>query len=72
MSAREIIDELPKLTPAELQEIQLRINELACASVPDASSKSMLHPQAIDGRLVLSGSRTIRQSEVDAILAEFP
>ena len=39
MSAREIIEELPRLTPAELLEVENRLRELqrrAAAAAPDA------------------------------------
>ncbi len=65
MSAREIIHELDGLTPAELDEVQRRIAELT-RTVP--TLRLELH----EGRLVLVGDRVVRQSEVEAILADFP
>ena len=75
MSAREIIEELPRLTAAELQAVEQRINELISRAVTGGSrpvNGRLLRPERIAGRLILTGPQTIRQSEVDAILEEFP
>lgn len=75
MSAREIIEELSHLTPGELQAIEQRIVELAARKTTTAGGLldgSALHAERLAGRLLLSGTRTIRQAEVQAILAEFP
>lgn len=75
MSAREIIEELSHLTPLELRAIERRIAELAArkATAPGGLlDGSALRAERLDGRLLLSGTRTIRQAEVEAILAEFP
>jgi hypothetical protein len=37
MSAREIIEELPRLTPAELLEVEMHPRELQCQKAPGAS-----------------------------------
>jgi hypothetical protein len=66
MSARQIIEELPRLTSAELREIERRASELIH---PPGTS---LRAEQIGGRLVLVGPRVILQSEVDAILEELP
>jgi hypothetical protein len=70
MSTREIIDELDRLAPAELLEIQRRIEDLSRAT--DTTHPPGLQLTESDGRRVLSGSQTIRQSEVETILADFP
>jgi len=68
MSAREIIQELSRLTPAELQDVQRRVEELARTS----NAETALRIKESAGHLVLVGPRIVRQAEVDAILAEFP
>ena len=76
MSTREIIAELPHLTIAELQAVEQRIIELTSRQafgpghVPEVGTG--LRAERFDGRLILAGSRTIRQAEVTAILDEFP
>ena len=75
MSAREIIEELPHLSASELQAIEQRIAELAARNLTAAGGLldgRALRAERLDGRLLLSGPRTIRQAEVEAILAEFP
>jgi len=75
MSAREIIKELAHLTPSELQAIGQRIAELAARKPTTAGGfldGRVLRAERLAGRLLLSGPRTIRQAEVEAILAEFP
>lgn len=75
MSVREIIEELPHLSPNDLAAIEQRIVELAARKTTTAGGLldgSALHAERLDGRLLLSGTRTIRQAEVEAILAEFP
>ena len=66
MSAGQIIEELPRLTPAELQAIERRILEIT------TRYSAKLRPENSAGRLVLVGPRLIRQAEVDAILEELP
>lgn len=68
MSAREIMEQLPRLTAAELQAVEQRAAEL----VSHTANGRSLHPQRIDGRLVLTGPEVVRQSDVDAILDEVP
>jgi hypothetical protein len=68
VSAREIMQQLPRLTSAELQAIEQRAAEL----ISRASNGRSLHPERIDGRLVLTGPGILRQADVDAILNEFP
>jgi hypothetical protein len=74
MSVREIIEELPHLSPNDLAAIEQRIVELAAKTTTAGGllDGSALHAERLDGRLLLSGTRTIRQAEVEAILAEFP
>lgn len=72
MSAREIIQELPRLTAAELRDVQRRIDELTRASAEATKVEPALHAIERAGQLVLSGDRPIRQAEVAAILADFP
>jgi hypothetical protein len=75
MSVREIIEELPHLNPNDLEAIEQRIVELAARKTTLAnglSDGSALHAERLDGRLLLSGPRTIRQTEVEVILSEFP
>lgn len=66
MSAGQIIEELPRLTPAELQAIERRILEIT------TRYPARLRAENSAGRLVLVGPRLIRQPEVDAILEELP
>ncbi len=66
MSTSQIIEELPRLSAAELREIERHISELTNAAA------SELHAENIGGRLVLAGPRLIRQADVDAILDELP
>ena len=68
MSTREIIAELPRLTLAELHAVEQRIAELS--SRPTTGDG--LRAERIAGRLILAGPRVVRQSEVEAILDEFP
>ena len=75
MSVREIIEELPHLSPDDLEAIEQRIVELAArktTAAGDLLEGSALRAERLDGHLLLSGARTIRQAEVEAILAEFP
>jgi len=75
MSVREIIEELPHLSPSDLEAIEQRIVELAARKTTSAGGLldgSALRAERLDGRLLLSGTRTILQAEVEAILAEFP
>ena len=75
MSAREIIEQLPGLTAAELQAVEQRISELisrAATATDHLSNGRVLRPERIAGRLVLTGPGIIRQAEVAAVLDEFP
>jgi hypothetical protein len=67
VSTFEILEELPRLSVAELHEIKCRIHELL-QSQHDAG----LHLERVDGQLVLVGNRVILQSEVDDILRNIP
>ena len=69
MSAREIIAELAHLTVAELRAVELRINEL---TVHSSETEQGLRAERVAGRLMLAGSRVVRQAEIEAILDEFP
>ena len=74
-SAREIIEQLPRLTAAELQAVEQRVGELisrAATATNRHSDGRVLRPERIAGRLVLTGPGVVRQAEVDAILDEFP
>jgi len=64
MSARQIIEELPRLTTEELREVERRSAELA------AQRGAALRAERVEGRLVLTGNRVVRQAEVEAILDE--
>ena len=70
MSTREIIAELPRLTSADLHAVGQRIVELTSRQTTDAGNR--LRAERIAGRLILAGSRVVRQAEVEAILDEFP
>lgn len=75
MSARDIIEQLPALTPAELRVIERRITERmsqAMNTSDRATNGRSLRAERIEGRLVLTGTEIVRQAEVDAILNEFP
>ncbi len=72
MSVREIIDELPRLTTADLLAIEQRISELAAKQGNGNATAAPLHAEQVEGSLVLTGARTIRQAEVEAILDELP
>ena len=76
MSAREIIEQLPCLTAAELDVVRQRVNELVSRETADVSSRrsdgQTLRAERIEGQLVLTGPGIVRQAEVDAILDEFP
>lgn len=75
VSAREIIEQLPRLTADELQAVEQRISELISGKKIVANAASygrVLRPERVDGRLVLTGSGLVRQAEVDAVLDEFP
>ena len=75
MSAREIIEQLPGLTAAELDAVRERINELVSRETADVSSRSdgqTLRVERIEGHLVLTGPGIVRQADVNAILDEFP
>ncbi len=66
MSACQIIEELPRLTVAELREVERRSAELV------VQRGAALRAERLEGRLVLAGNRVVRQSEVEAILNELP
>lgn len=51
------------------QDIERRINELTSGV---ASNAGTLRVERAAGRLVLAGSRVVRQADVEAILDEFP
>ena len=70
MSTREIIAELPRLTVAELHAVEQRIVELTSRQTTDAGGA--LQAERIAGRLVLAGSRVVRQADDEAVLDEFP
>ena len=70
MSTREIIAELPRLTLTELHAVEQRIAELT--SRQQTSATAGLRAERIAGRLVLTGPQIVRQSDVEAILDEFP
>ena len=70
MSSREIIAELPRLTLDELHAVEQRIAELTSRQQTNAAAG--LHAERIAGRLVLAGPQIVRQTEVEAILDEFP
>ncbi len=70
MSTREIIAELPRLTPTELHEVEKRIAELTSRQCESAGAG--LRAERIAGHLLLAGPRAVRQAEVEAILDEFP
>jgi hypothetical protein len=75
MNAREIIEQLPRLTAAELQAVEQRISELisrAAMATDRLSDGRVLRPERIAGRLVLTGPGIVRQTEVAAVLDEFP
>lgn len=75
MNASEIIEQLPRLTATELQAVEQRISELISRKKNIANAASdgrVLRPERVAGRLVLTGSRIVRQAEVDAVLDEFP
>lgn len=75
MSTREIIEELPRLTVAELKAVEQRISELASrrtAETTRSAAAAPLRAARIEGCLVLTGPRVIRQVEVEAILNDFP
>jgi hypothetical protein len=71
MSAREILEELPRLSSAELQAVRQRVGELTSRQRSPAAANP-LHVERSAGRLVLAGPRIVRQAEVEAILDEFP
>lgn len=73
MSAREILAELSRLTPAELRAVERRILELTSSAptIPSGAGEGM-RAERLGGRLRLVSPRVIRQAEVDAILDEFP
>lgn len=70
MSTREIMAELPRLTIAELHAVGQRVAELASRKTTDSALG--LRAERVAGRLIPTGSRVVRQSEVAAILDEFP
>lgn len=75
MSTRDILEELPRLSSADLKAIQRRITEIAAgAESADGNrcGEETLQIENSNGHLVLAGSRVIRQSQVQAILNEFP
>jgi hypothetical protein len=75
VNASEIIEQLPRLTATELQAVEQRISELISRKKNIANAASdgrVLRPERVAGRLVLTGSRIVRQAEVDAVLDEFP
>jgi hypothetical protein len=75
MSAREIIEELSRLTAAELHAIERYVSELISREATEEgrfSNGRVLRPERIAGRLVLNGPRIVRQAEVDVILNDFP
>lgn len=70
MSFADVLAEIPRLTPEQRREVLRRMAE-AEAPVP-GPARGSFRAEQIDGRLLLVAPRMIRQSEVDAILADFP
>jgi hypothetical protein len=69
MSASEILDELPKLTPVELQEIRERIVELEDAQEIEETPELLA---AVDeGLLSLESEPTYTPDEVRARIAQW-
>jgi len=68
MSFAEVLSEIPHLTPEQRREVLRRVIDADAA----ASSEGSFCARQIDGRLVLVAPRTIRQTEVDAILEDLP
>lgn len=70
MSFAEVLAEIPKLTPEQRRELLRRVqsveNRAGAPAVPGFVA------QRTTGSLVLRSPRVIRQTEVDAILNEFP
>ena len=70
MSFAKVLAEIPKLTSEQRRELLRRVRDVENGSVPAAAPGFV--SQRPSGRLVLSAPRMIRQSEVEAILNEFP
>ena len=68
MSFADVLSEIPNLTPEERQEVARLVSKLNQSEASPAN----LRLQRRNGELLLVGTRVIRQSEVDAILADWP
>jgi hypothetical protein len=69
MSFTEVIAEIPRLTREQRREVLRCVLDSDIEQAPAAGG---FHSRRVDGRLVLTAPRVIRQAEVEAILEEFP
>jgi hypothetical protein len=69
MSLAELLSHIPRFTRAERLVLLREVLKLDDDTSP---ANDGLKARRVDGRLLLVGSRSIRQEEVDAILEEFP
>lgn len=67
MNFTQVLDEIPRLSAIELQQISRLVDELQ-----ESKPKPEWRAEVINGRTLLVAPRIIRQSEVEAILDEFP
>ena len=71
MSYAEVLAEIPRLTPAQRREVLRRVCDAEVAA-GSATAVAGYRSERVDGRLVLTAPRVIRQAEVLAILEEYP
>jgi hypothetical protein len=70
MSFAEVLEQIPRFSPEQLRKIV----EVANLHKDQAASskRPRLRLSKKDGRLIATSDEVIRQSEVDAILTDFP
>ena len=71
MSYAQVLAEIPRLTPAQRREVLRRVCDAEVAA-GSPMTVAGYRSERVDGRLVLTAPRVIRQAEVVAILEEYP
>lgn len=67
----QVLAEIPRRTPEQRREVLRRVCDAEIAT-DSAAAAPGYRSERVDGRLVLTAPRVIRQAEVHAILEEFP
>jgi hypothetical protein len=72
MSFAEIIDELPRLSQKERQEILRRLQDTSERPAEEARLGPAVGLEWMDGLLVMNTNRIITQAEIEEMLSDFP